>query len=72
MGKPFFDVFPTLKLNNEIKDIMEQTSVEKISATKRKDFLRVYLFSKRLIEKTIIWETENQIKQQLFPMQALR
>jgi DNA polymerase-3 subunit alpha (Gram-positive type) len=54
MGKPFFEVFPTLELNKSIYDIMEQTTVEKVSATKRKDFLRVYLFSTRLIKKDII------------------
>ncbi|MBO5336018.1 MAG: PolC-type DNA polymerase III [Lachnospiraceae bacterium] len=67
MGKPFFDVFPSLKLNKFIHDIMEQTSVEKVSATKRKDFLRIYIFSTRLIVKEDIWETERQIKEQLFP-----
>ncbi len=67
MGKPFFEVFPSLKLNKSIHDIMEQTNVEKISATKRKDFLRIYLFSKRLILKKDICETENEIKKQLFP-----
>lgn len=67
MGKPFFEVFPTLKLNKSIHDIMEQAGVEKISATRRKDFLRIYLFSTRLIAKEDIWETEKQIKEQLFP-----
>ena len=67
MGKPFFEVFPTLKLHKGIHDIMEQTSVEKISATKRKDYLRIYLFSARLIVKEDIWETEEEIKKQLFP-----
>ena len=67
MGKPFFEVFPSLQLDPSIHDIMEQTSVEKISATKRKDFLRIYLFSTRLIFKDDIWLTESQIKKQLFP-----
>jgi len=67
MGKPFFEVFPTLELNKSIYDIMEQTTVEKVSATKRKDFLRVYLFSTRLIQKEIIWSVEREIKNQLFP-----
>ena len=67
MGKAFFEVFPTLKLNKSIHDIMKQTRVEKISATKRKDFLRVYLYSTRLILKEDIWEVERQIKEQLFP-----
>ena len=67
MGKAFFEVFPSLQLNKSMHDIMEQTSVEKLSATKRKDFLRIYLFSARLIAKDIIWAVEDEIKKQLFP-----
>ena len=67
MGKPFFEVFPSLKLNKTVHDIMEQTTVERISATKRKDYLRIYLHSTRLIVKEDVWETENEIKKQLFP-----
>ncbi len=65
--KLFFEVFPTLKLNNPFHDIMEQTMVEKISATKRKDYLRIFLYSARLITKDCIWSVENEIKKQLFP-----
>ena len=67
MGKPFFEVFPSLQLDKNVHDIMEQTSVEKISATKSRDFLRIYLFSTRLIVKDDIWQAEAQIKKQLFP-----
>ncbi|MDE6517715.1 MAG: PHP domain-containing protein, partial [Acetatifactor sp.] len=67
MAKPFFEVFPTLQLNGKVHDILEQTSVEKISATKRKDFLRIYLQSSRLIMKEDIWAAEREIKRQLFP-----
>ena len=65
--KLFFEVFPTLKLNNPFHDIMEQTMVEKISATKRKDYLRIFLYSARLITKDCIWSVENEIKKQIFP-----
>ena len=72
MGKPFFEVFPSLKLDQETHDIMEQTSVEKVSATKSRDFLRIYLYSTRLIVKDDIWATERQIKKQLFPSADMR
>ena len=55
MSKPFFEVFPTLQLNQSVHDIMEQTQVEKVSATRRRDYLRVYIFSTRLILKEDIW-----------------
>lgn len=67
MAKAFFEVFPTLKLNIGVQDIMGQTTVERISATKRKDFLRIYIHSSRLILKEDIVETEKAIKKQLFP-----
>ena len=67
MSKPFFEVFPNLKLNTDIHDLMGQTEVERVSATKRRDFLRVYLKSTRLIQKADIWTAEQEIKKQLFP-----
>ena len=67
MGKPFFEVFPSLNLERKVRDIMEQTTVEKVTATKRKDFLRIYLKSSRLIYKQDVWAAEKQIKNQLFP-----
>ena len=67
MSKPFFEVFPNLQLNTDIHDLMGQTEVERVSATKRRDFLRVYLKSTRLIQKADIWTAEQAIKKQLFP-----
>ena len=61
MSKPFFEVFPSLQLNTDIRDLMGQTEVERVSATKRRDFLRVYLKSTRLIQKADIWTTEGRI-----------
>lgn len=43
MGKPFFEVFPSLKLDRETHDIMEQTSVEKVSATKSRIFTHLFI-----------------------------
>ena len=51
MGKKFFEVFPTLKLDTGLKDLFEQVTVDKVSSTKRKDFLRIYISSDRLIQK---------------------
>ncbi len=67
MAKPFFEVFPTLKLDKKCKELFEQVTVEKVTATKRKDFLRVYIFSERLIQKKTVMETEREIKRQFFP-----
>lgn len=66
MAKAFFDVFPALKLNNGLTDLFSVVEVERVSATKRKDFVRVNINSNRLIEKEKIYTVENEIKKQLF------
>ena len=64
--KSFFEVFATLQLKNPLHDLFEQTFVIKVTATRKKDFLRIYLKSERLIVKEDIWAVENEIKKQLF------
>ena len=71
MGKSFFDVFPALKLDEHTREIMEQTTVEKVSTTRKQDFIRIYISSNKLIEKNDILKTENGIKKQLFGNQDL-
>ena len=67
-SKPFFEVFPTLDLKGTLHDKLEQTAVERVSATKRKDRLSVYLFSTRLLVKEDIWAAERQSNPSFFPM----
>ncbi len=67
MAKHFGDVFPTLKLDEETTALLEAATVERITATKRRDFLRIFLESPRLITKDIIFYIEKEIRQQLFP-----
>ncbi len=69
--KPFFEVFPTLDIQGTLHDMLEQTKIERVSATKQKDRLSVYLFSTRLILKEDIRAAEREIKKQLFPNAAL-
>ena len=67
MTKPFFEVFPTLQMNSPLHDKLEQTLVARVSTTKIKDVLHIYLFSKRLILKEDIKKAEAEIRKQLFP-----
>ena len=67
MSKKFFEVFPTLKLDTGLSDLYEQTTVDKVSSTRRKDFLRIYISSDRLIQKEDIFRAEGEIKRQFFP-----
>lgn len=66
MEKPFFDVFPTLELNTELKNLFAVTKVTRVALTKARDFLKVYLFSEKLIQKKYIYQVEKAIRDQLF------
>ena len=66
MSKAFFEVFPTLKLDTGLHDLFENVTVEKVTSTKRKDFLRVYIASDHLIYKEDIFRVEREIGKQFF------
>ncbi len=71
MEKKFFEAFPNLKLDGVQKDLFEQVVVERITATKRKDLLRIYIRSERLVEKEHIYSVEKEIKKQFFPREYM-
>ncbi|MDE7271986.1 MAG: PolC-type DNA polymerase III [Lachnospiraceae bacterium] len=71
MEKKFFEAFPNLKLDGVQKDLFEQAVVERITATRRKDLLRIYIRSERLIEKKDIYFVEKEIKKQFFPREYM-
>ncbi len=71
MGKLFFDVFPDLKIPSEMERLLGDVEVTKVSTNQKRDHLRVYLKSSRLIEKNRIFRLERDIKKQLFPKHEL-
>ena len=66
MAASFFEVFPVLKLNKALSDLLEEAVVEKVAASQAKNRIRVYLCSPRLISYYDIRQLEGQIKSQLF------
>ena len=72
MSKIFFDVFPTLKVNDEIRMLFESVQVEKVSTNRQRDFINVFLFSDHLIQKRHIYSMEGMIKDQLFARVPVR
>ncbi len=66
MAKQFFDVFPTLKLDKKMQNLFEQVLVEKVSATKGRDFIRVTVTCEHLIPKETVFRVEKEIKKQFF------
>ena len=71
MVKQFFEVFPALKLEQKIQDLFEQVKVEKVSATKSRDYIRVTISSSYLIPKETVYKVETEIKKQLFAYQPV-
>ena len=51
MSKPFFEVFPTLKMNEELRMLLESVEVLKVATNSSREFIRVHLRSRHLIQK---------------------
>ena len=65
-AKAFFEVFPTLKVEESIQRLFADVKVRKITTNATRDFLHVYIFSRHVIQKKVIWQMEQKIKEQLF------
>ncbi len=66
MAASFFEVFPVLKLNKGMMDLLEEATVEKVTASQARNRIRVYLCSPRLISYEEVRKLEDQIRGQLF------
>ena len=64
--KVFFNVFPTLKAEDDIRVLFRDVEVRKITTNSSRDFLHVHIFSRHLIQKKQIWQMEQRIRDQLF------
>ena len=62
MAASFFEVFPVLKLNRGMTDLLEEATVEKVTASQAKNRIRVYLHSPRLISYMDVRKLEEQIQ----------
>ena len=72
MTKMFFDVFPTLKLNERMCTLFADVEVTKVSTNAGRDYLHVHLSSTHLIEKKWIYAVETAIKEQLFGVSPIQ
>ena len=71
MPKLFFDVFPTLEINGEMKKLLSEMEVTKVGMNHERDHLRVYLTGTRLIHKKNIYQLEKSIREQIFKGQNM-
>ena len=66
MTKLFFDVFPTLTVDGNLKKLLTETQVTKVGMNHDRTHLRVYLSSTRLIPKQDVYRLEQAIATQIF------
>lgn len=67
MAKNFLEVFPTLNIAESLKELLGLVQVEKVTTTRDRSSIRIYLKSARLIHKQNIYDLERGIRDQLFP-----
>ncbi len=71
MAKSFLEVFPDLHMTAEMNELFRLVCVERVSSTRDRSSLRVYINSPRLIDKRNIHALEKGIREQLFPGKKL-
>ncbi|MBR5510004.1 MAG: PolC-type DNA polymerase III [Lachnospiraceae bacterium] len=64
--KPFFDVFRTLEVDEQVRALFSQVMVTRVSTSPSQDVLRVYITSKKLIAKNQLFQLAKQIQRQVF------
>ncbi|MDO5349360.1 MAG: PolC-type DNA polymerase III [Lachnospiraceae bacterium] len=71
MAKGFLEVFPGLNIAAELKELLKLVEVPRVTSTRDRSSIRVYIESPRLIHKQVIYDLEEGIKNQLFPGKQL-
>ena len=72
MSKEFFEVFPTLKVEEDIQMLFHGVEVCKVVTNSSRDFIRVQIQSGHLIQKQRIYQMERLLKEQLFGRSRIR
>ena len=72
MTKCFLEVFPTLNIAESLKELLGLVQVEKVTTTRDRSSIRIYLKSARLIHKQNIYDLERGIRDQLVPDSTLQ
>ena len=60
-----------MKITDQLRELLNLVQVEKVTSTRDRSQIRVYLKSPRLIHKKNIYDLEKGIKEQLFPDKQL-
>ncbi len=66
MNREFQEVFPGVQVESGLEELLQGVEVQRVSLSKKKDLLRVYMRSPQWIHKRYIYRLEELLKQQLF------
>jgi len=66
MEKMFFDAFPELVVDKNIRELIENTKITRIAVNQERTALRIYISSNQWISKQYIYALEKAICVQLF------
>ena len=64
--KPFFDVFPTLLLPQDLRELFSNVSVKMILRSKDRKSFHIYTESRMIIQKEDILRVERELRKQVF------
>ena len=59
MAKGFLEVFPDLHMTTEMEELLKLVDVERVSSTRDRSSIRIYIVSQRLIHKKNIYDLEK-------------
>ena len=65
--KAFLEVFPGLHMTEQMQELLNLVNVDRVSMSRDRSSIRVYIESPRLIHKKNILDLEKGIRDQLFP-----
>lgn len=72
MTKTFKEVFPTLKLDKDMENLLENADVTRISVNHARDFYKIYVKAKRLIFKKISGSLRKALKTRYLKVKILQ
>ena len=64
--KPFFGVFPDLKVSDDVRSLFEDANIREITLKKKENTLKISFQCDHLISRVDTWRMERTIREQLF------
>ncbi|MBQ3392253.1 MAG: PolC-type DNA polymerase III [Lachnospiraceae bacterium] len=66
MLKPFFDVFPTLKVGGELRSLFEETEIDRVTTNRERTRYKISVHSGHLIHKDRVYGMQRELQRQVF------